>query len=125
MTMTPAIVPPTMTPMFGPSPLSDGFVEMVAPDTPFFTQEADTQLRQSPSDVTQSSSDLHDGHCGAIFGHCTQRLNKECEAEKSSAGRVSQLNVGLLLCQQADSPKGLVAMLATKTMRNQRGRMER
>lgn len=93
MTMTPAIVPPTMAPMLGPPSLLDGFVDMVAPETPFFTQEAETQLRQSPSDVTQSSSDLHEGHCGAIFGHCTQRLKRECEAENSTANRAGQLNV--------------------------------
>lgn len=80
---TPAIVPPTMAPMLGPS-LFAGFVVTVAPDRAFLTQEAETQLLQSPSAVTQSSSTAHLGHIGAAFSHCTQRLNRDCEGEKSS-----------------------------------------
>jgi hypothetical protein len=66
-----------MAPTFGPPSLLGVLVMVVAPDDAFLTQLVETQLLQSPSEVTQSSSALHDGQAGALFGHCTHRLNRE------------------------------------------------
>jgi hypothetical protein len=85
MNATPPITPPTMAPMLGP--LSFELVLDSEPDVAALTQVAFEQVLQpSPNCCEHTSSDLQDGHVGAVSGHVVQRLKRELAGEKSWAG---------------------------------------